>query len=64
LTNVSRPSFEVVKAGRISQNQTLKRPIVGVVLVSASMEPKLKCISKYEVGVCLHHCSSGHWLDS
>jgi hypothetical protein len=29
------PSFEVVKVGRISENQTLSRPILGVFLVGA-----------------------------
>jgi hypothetical protein len=53
---VFRLSFEVVREGRISiKDQTLARPLEGVFLVEASLEPKLKCISKYEVGVSLPH---------
>jgi hypothetical protein len=53
----------VVKEGRISQNQTLTKPFGGAFLVGASLEPKLKCISKYEVGVSLPHSYSGRWFD-
>ncbi|MBN1185375.1 MAG: hypothetical protein JXB49_24030 [Bacteroidales bacterium] len=36
MLSVPRPSSEVVREGRISQNQTLARPTVGVFLVDDS----------------------------
>ena len=63
MLSVIRPSSEVVKKGRISQYQTLTRPFTIVFLVRASLEPKLKCNSKYEVSVSLHHSSGGRCFD-